>query len=254
MRGIDLNQPIRYDWASFRYFDENECHITRFCPEDVLLLVFDGVLRFSENGQEYEVQAGEYHIQQHDTFQAGEIASSSPKYLFVHFCGEWGETEDVLPFRGRFSYGELKESMQRLDYMSHNDYTLTEQSGEFYRILASLYRKEAAKNVATQIADFVGENYQRDLSLEMLAQEFHFSKNHIINLFKKEYKMTPFEYIRNVRLKKAEWLLEVTPKTALQIAAECGFQDYSCFYKSFLGKNNVSPNEWRTQKRLKPLG
>lgn len=254
MRGIDLNEPIQYGWASFRYFDENEYHVTRFCKEDVLLLVFDGVLRFTEDGETYEVQAGEYHIQKHDTFQTGEIASSSPKYLFVHFRGEWAEHDEVLPFRGHFSYSAMKEAMQRLDYMSHNDYTVVEQSGVFFYILSQLYRKETKDTVADRIAEFIGENYQKELSLEMLAEEFHFSKNHIINLFKKEYKTTPFEYIRNYRLKKAEWLLEVTPKTAEQIAMECGFQDYSCFYKAFRCRNGLSPNEWRTQKRLKPLG
>ena len=47
MQGIDLNKPIRYKTASLRFFKEGEHHISRRCPEDVLLLVYDGVLRFS---------------------------------------------------------------------------------------------------------------------------------------------------------------------------------------------------------------
>ena len=50
MNGIDLNKPIAYKHASLRFFNKNEHHIDRFCEDDVLLLVFDGVLRFSEDG------------------------------------------------------------------------------------------------------------------------------------------------------------------------------------------------------------
>ena len=60
MRGIDLNKPITYQYASMRYFSPGERHITRFCMHDVLLMVFDGILRFNEDNTEYEVHAGEY--------------------------------------------------------------------------------------------------------------------------------------------------------------------------------------------------
>ena len=79
--GINLNHPIDYKCASFRYFDPGERHVTRICKEDVLLLVFEGVLRFSENGVPCEVNASQYYIQNHYTFQTGEYPSSSPRYL-----------------------------------------------------------------------------------------------------------------------------------------------------------------------------
>lgn len=62
MQGIDLNKPIRYKTASLRFFKEGEHHISRRCPEDVLLLVYDGVLRFSEDGVPFEISAGQYYM------------------------------------------------------------------------------------------------------------------------------------------------------------------------------------------------
>ena len=59
MTGINMNKPITYLYSSLRYFNANECHVKRFCEEDILLLVFDGVLRFSENGHQQEVHAGQ---------------------------------------------------------------------------------------------------------------------------------------------------------------------------------------------------
>ena len=63
MFGIDLNCPITYINASLRFFKKEEHHITRLCSCDVLVLVFSGVLRFSEDNVPIEVGAGEYYIQ-----------------------------------------------------------------------------------------------------------------------------------------------------------------------------------------------
>ena len=52
MLGVDLGKPMCCKYASFRFFEEKEHHITRFCTDNVLLLVFAGVLRFSEDGEE----------------------------------------------------------------------------------------------------------------------------------------------------------------------------------------------------------
>ena len=62
--------------------------------------------------------------------------------------------------------------------------------------------------------------------------------------------MTPFEYINTLRIKEGERLLEVTSKSAESIAYECGFGDYSQFYKAFKKIYNISPVEWRKRKRI----
>lgn len=256
MKGISLNRPVSYQYASFRFFDKNEHHVTRFCKEDVLLLVFDGILRFSENGIPYEVSAGQYHIQQHNSFQTGEHASSSPQYLYVHFLADWMEaetnTEGMLPFQGSFSAVQLEKLMEQLDLYAHNDYTRVECEAVFFEVLSRLYRGEVQMTAGKQIAEFIEKNYAGDVSLGRLSEEFHFSKNHIINLFRKEYGVTPIEYVKTVRIREAQRLLEATSKNAEVIAQECGFQDYSYFYKLFRAKNRISPVQWRRQKRLKP--
>ena len=119
MRGPDLNQAIRYRCASFRYFEKHEHHVTRFCEDNVLLLVFDGTLRFSENGEQVAVHSGEYYIQQKNGYQGGELASDAPSYLYVHFDAEWATDGEVLPYRGTFDYPRLFELMSKIDRASH---------------------------------------------------------------------------------------------------------------------------------------
>ncbi len=253
MSGIDMNKPVIFLHSSMRYFREGERHMTRTNPDEVILLVYDGILRFSEDNVEYEVHPGSFHIQKKNTYQCGPIISDSPQYLYVHFLAEWTDDKvNMIPKRGKFDVQSMMPLMVELDRMSHSECTVTERASKFLELLTALYKGNASVTNAGKIAEFISRRYLRGVTLDDISEEFHFSKNHIINIFKSEYGMTPFDYINNLRIKKAEWLLEATTKTALEISAECGFNNYSHFYKSFASVNGVSPTEWREQKRLKP--
>ncbi len=251
MTGIDLDKPILFKHASLRYFSENEHHVTRFCEDDVLLLVFDGILRFSEDGVDYEVHSGEYHIQKHNTFQKGEAASTLPKYLYVHFLAEW-EQDASFPFYGSFDYEKTKNLIKELDFLSHTQSTLTEKTSAFYKLLLLIKPKLKPQSLAVQIAEFIKSVSPDKLSLDLLCKEFNFSKNHIINIFKKEFGITPVKYINTVKLNHAKYLLESTSEPTEKIASESGFNDYSHFYKQFHRENGISPSAWRNEKQLRP--
>ena len=247
--GINLDKPILYKYASLRYFNEGEHHVDRFCQDDVLLLVFDGVLRFSENGQEREVSSGQYYIQRHGMLQEGRIASSSPKYLYVHFLADWSDGEAALPASGSFDYSRLKLSIENLDRLSHSNATHTELTAEFLQILLELRQKETCHTAAKDIAEFISRNCTGELTLGQLAEEFHFSKNYIIRIFKEEYSMTPFAYATHLRMQKAEWLLEVTSDPVESVAYACGYCNYSHFYRVFRKAHQMSPAQWRSVKQ-----
>ena len=252
MTGIDLNKRIDFLHASLRYFSENEYHVTRICHEYVLLLVFDGILRFTEDGTQYEVHAGEYHIQKINSFQKGETASSAPKYLYVHFYAEQTNSDTALPFKGRFDCERAMSHMTRLDRLSHTNGTHIEKTAVFYELLLLIKQKNQYPDTADKIADFIQNEFLNDISLDRLCHEFHFSKNHIINIFRNKYGVTPVKYINELKLNRAEYLLEVTSDAAEAVAHNCGFNDYSHFYKLFCVKNGISPIEWRNKKHVQP--
>lgn len=248
MLGIDMDQPIKYAYATLRFFKEGEHHIARTCNFDVLILVYDGVLRFSEDGVEYEIHPGQYHIQRKGSVQSGERVSDAPKYLFVHFFGEWTDSETALPRSGNFDYAKLKSTIEELDTLSHLRVPYVLKTAKFYKLLSALYRERPTDSVdptARKIADFISKQCHQVITLDMLCKKFHFSKNHIINIFKRSYNMTPIAYANQVRLEKAEYLMEVTSETLQSIARQCGFQNYSNFYKLFYHKNNLSPEKCR---------
>lgn len=253
MLGIEINQNIFYKYASLRYFIAGERHVSRIYPYDVLLLVFDGVLRFTEDGVPYEVSAGQYHIQRKKTVQTGQLPSDSPKYLYVHFLAQWSDAGQVLPQSGHFDYAALKTTIEQLDTLSHSGAPYILQAGKFYELLSKLYKKKPDNSLPHLIANYLEKEYSHTITLETLCEKFHFSKNHIINVFRHEYNMTPIAYVNHVRLQKAEYLIEVTSDSLENISISCGFQSYSHFYKLFVRKNQLSPDQWREQKRTEQL-
>lgn len=250
MLGIDLNKPIIYKHPSFRFFTEGEHHISRVCRDDVLLLVYEGVLRFSEDGIPYEIRPGEYHIQHHDSVQEGVLPSDAPKYLYVHFFADWGEGDNILPRSGVFDYASLKPAMEEVNALARGDVPYIVQTGKFYDLLSALYQSKTTDSFANEIATYIAKEYHHPISLEMLCGEFHFSKNHIINIFKKAFGMTPVAYINSVRLKEAEYLMEATSDSLERIALQCGYPNYSHFYKLFYRKHKKAPEMWRAQRRI----
>lgn len=252
MIGINMDKPIQYFHASFRFFSEGERHVSRYYGRDILLLVYEGVLRFSEDGVEREVGAGEYYIQRRGLYQRGEQLSDAPKYLYVYLNAEWTESGALLPMCGTFDVKQLLPLMEKLDMLAHSPHCYAERAALMYAIITKLYRTDRREGVAREIADYIAENFRSELSLEHLCEHFNFSKNHIINLFKRQYGTTPFGYLNDLRLSRAMYLLEVTSETIESIAYESGFGDYSHFYRMFCRKNGVSPHRWREKMQQTP--
>ena len=249
MYGIDLNREIKYKFASLRFFDEKEYHVDRVCKDDVLLLVYEGILRFSEDGVLYEIHPGQYHIQKHGSIQTGTLPSDSPKYLYVHFYGEWTH-DSLLSKSGTFDWESLKNDIWQMNALSYSDAPYMIKANQFYTILSKLCKPTPKGSVAEEISEFINKNYQKNISIQMLCDQFSFSKNHIINIFRNAYGQTPIAYLNSVRLKRAEELLITTSDSIESISFHCGYQNYSHFYRQFTRKNNLSPEAFRKQKRI----
>ena len=234
MIGLDLNQPVRYLHASLRYFEPKESHVTRFCADDVLLMVFEGTLHFTEDGVPHDVAAGEYFIQKKESRQSALRPSDSPKYFYVHFLGAWEEEGDVLPRRGTVSPEEMMPVMERLDQENSRNRSLIEKSALFYQILSGLYQRKSPGGPGGEIAAYLRKHACEACTLEELSLRFRYSKNQIINRMKQDYGMTPLEYRNLHRMKRAEWLLRVTATPLSRIAEECGYGEYSQFLKEIV--------------------
>jgi len=94
-----------------------------------------------------------------------------------------------------------------------------------------------------KILKYINSNLCTDLSIEFLSQEFYISKYHLMHKFKKETGYTLHNYVMQKRLLMAKDLIkngEPITKTYIQ----CGFNDYSCFLRSFKNIFHKSPSDF----------
>ncbi|MBU5351461.1 helix-turn-helix domain-containing protein [Paenibacillus silvae] len=116
--------------------------------------------------------------------------------------------------------------------------------GERY---SEVERNEARLRLEELVA-FIKQNYQQDLSLSILADQMKVTEQHLNRIFKKEFHMTPLEYLVRYRLLKAkEMLVQQKDITAHDIARAVGFNSASYFGSVFKKYEGISPIELRKQ-------
>ncbi len=90
---------------------------------------------------------------------------------------------------------------------------------------------------------YIKNNFNKDISLEDIANSASLSKYYFTRLFKNYTNCTVNEYIRNVRCREAEYLLSHSSLSVSEIATQCGFNDISYFTKVFKERTGVLPSE-----------
>ena len=91
---------------------------------------------------------------------------------------------------------------------------------------------------------YINQNLTSIQSLDVLEQEFFFSKSYLNRIFKESTGTSLWGYIILKRLLLARTLLQ-EGKQATVVASECGFGDYSSFYRQFKEHFGFSPIEAR---------
>ena len=102
-------------------------------------------------------------------------------------------------------------------------------------------RAELRYHEIMRVYGYILTHLQEDLSVAGLAEMFFMDKNTLTRQFKLLVGMTPGECIRHNRLEAARQMI-LSGVTMQQACAECGFSDYSAFYRAFRGAYGVSPS------------
>lgn len=248
MNNLSLDILPEYKFSSFRYFQKHEKHVTRFCPDDVLVLMINGTLRLHENGVPIEIRKGEYFIERRDFFQEGIEESDEPQYYYIHFFGDFSPSKRELPIRGTANISALIPLFHEMDLLNAASAPKVAIVSVFYQILYELSKTQAPslqQKLIQNVLSYVLQNFEHPVSMNEISSAVGYCKNHITNVFQKETGMSPQAYITDYRINSAKQLLLNTTYSLEQISRECGFGTYINFYKSFIKKENISPSEWK---------
>ncbi|MBB2182526.1 helix-turn-helix transcriptional regulator [Lachnospiraceae bacterium MD1] len=152
---------------------------------------------------------------------------------------------DILKILNTFAFEYSKKMM-------NSDITLQAQSTIITHwlirsILGEAYDLRAiSSNYAVARAEhYIEQHYSEPITVKRLAEIGNISVSGFNRIFKKETKLSPIEYLIQVRLEKSKKLLIRKEIPITEIALRCGFSSSSHYSSCFHKRYNVTPSEYR---------
>ena len=99
-----------------------------------------------------------------------------------------------------------------------------------------------SKSNISKITHYISTHITEDLSIEHLCERFYVSKSQLHRNFKNELGITVGDYILSKRLTRAQNLIQ-KGKKATNIYSECGFKNYTTFFKAYKKKFGYAPSK-----------
>ena len=95
------------------------------------------------------------------------------------------------------------------------------------------------------IRRYIDLHFKEPLTLDLLAEEAHMTKYYLSHVFKREFGISPINYMISRRLEESKYLLAETDLSMSQIAQLLGFSSLSYFSQVFHRTQNMTPLEYR---------
>jgi len=157
--------------------------------------------------------------------------STSPDY-------EWMYRQMIQELQlCRPNYEELLSLLLRHIFMIINRYIQEGQTGG-----------SQIQNEIERATHYFKEHYHEPISIEDYAESRHMSLSWFIRNFKQIVKMTPLQFITNLRITNAKSLLESTSYNITEIAQTVGYDNPLYFSRQFKKYTGVSPKEYKRKK------
>lgn len=115
------------------------------------------------------------------------------------------------------------------------------------KVAADTEPENHEERVITGITRYIQEHLEQEVSLSVLAEEFHLNSQYISQLFKNEIGVGFLAYLTNVRMEKAKKLLISTPLSIAEVADRVGYGDYRVFTKVFKKTEGITPSQYRRE-------
>ncbi|WP_051620460.1 helix-turn-helix transcriptional regulator [Paenibacillus sp. UNC451MF] len=180
----------------------------------------------------------------------------SEKQVFHENCRPFLFNRSELLKLNAFHASELRLMLRKLLFEQKQSDPLSDWA--MHNLIQDIYllmvRAKESRQVqdanglrAERIRNYIDLHYYDSVTSEELSGKLGISIRQMNKIFKKEYQMTPMQYITEVRMGLAKKLLAESDKDIVSICFEVGYESLPTFYRTFKMAMNMSPNKYRQQ-------
>ena len=143
------------------------------------------------------------------------------------------EMAGLSPIKRLFLFLEI------FDILSNDD-EARPLAGENYQITANQAETDRMK----RILEFTVENFQKEISIDQVAEVAHLTTSAFCRYFKQRTRKSYIDYLNEFRISHARKLLIDSSAGVGQIGFECGFNNLSNFHRLFKRQTGLSPMQY----------
>jgi len=251
---VDLEKPVRMVMTGkFQAPRGDWIHMSRELNDFELIVMAEGELHIACDGEEYNLEPGDFLLLPPRSRQRG-TGPSECSFYWLHFIpreGEGGATL-FLPRRGTLFNGEkvilllghLQDSVRRYDHPVLNDSLATAVVGEIH-CQTSGEQGRIYRRIFYDMLDYIRRHGKISLRVRDMADHFGYNPHYLSHLFAREYGTPLKQVIRSMVMDEAKVLLTDSPMNISQIAYALGYEDSHHFMKSFKRSTGLTPTEYR---------
>ena len=257
---------------SFVYLESQSAYFTRRQNYDSFLLQYT-----YEGGGILEYENKIYHLTPGTGFL---IDCQKPHYYHtdpdishwthsdIHFNGItaeyffriWEQHEDVSFEISRVDFQNALETLlyHYTNFTVERDFVVSNQIESL--LLMLLHKRNAAirqssgkviPDTIRYLIKYMESNYARPLTLDSLSSFAGISKYHLSREFKKYTGQSPNEFLIDLRIATAKFLLTDTALPCYKIGELSGITDFNNFVRLFKKENHMTPSQYRKNHALR---
>ncbi len=114
-------------------------------------------------------------------------------------------------------------------------------------LLRSQAGTDSVRRDVSELAEYIRQNCAEELHIDDFMEKMNLSKYYLIRLFRQHMGVTPYKYMHQCRVRRAEELLRTTELPVERIAETVGYGDTVNFIRHFSQSTGTTPNCYRRE-------
>lgn len=215
-----------------------------------------------------EVEGKEYHLNQYDCMLYSPGQYHSQKTDDENACSYLTVIFEISDFPANLLNNRVFHASRGIVYTLQEFINTAEKEESLYKDLCICYLNETIiqllqlqstkaikpayspvqqkieNELLNEIIIYINDNIYSPITVEQLCHEFSTSRSSLQQLFNKNLNIAPKQYISQLKLKKAKYLIKENKYTISEISDKLGFTSIHYFSRKFKQEFNIAPSDY----------